>query len=211
MPMNGQLPVALTRNILKTMFMKKLILIVLVLVSTHSFGQSLLKKFEFGLKGGVNVSNFTNANFPTDPLIGFNAGATVAFKFTDNFMVQEDFLFSTGGAKIKDGELGTQDLKLSYFSVPIVLKYRTNSGFYVEAGAQAAFKVKEDVGGLTDTKFAKKYDVGAVGGIGYQSKIGLGIGARYVYGLQKVSDGSNTALVNDFKNNAIQANIFYVF
>ncbi|SDD41001.1 Opacity protein [Mucilaginibacter pineti] len=189
--------------------MKKLILIALVLVSTQSFSQSLLQKFEFGLKGGVNVSNFTNANFPTDPLIGFNAGATVAFKFTDNFMVQEDFLFSTGGAKIKGGKLGTQDLKLSYFSVPIVLKYRTNSGFYAEAGAQAAFKVKEDVGGLTDIKFAKKYDVGAVGGIGYQSKIGLGIGARYVYGIQKVFD-SNT-LVNDFKNNTIQANIFYVF
>jgi hypothetical protein len=192
------------------MFMKKLILIVLVLVSTHSFGQSLLKRLEFGLKGGVNISNFTNANFPTDPLIGFNTGATVAFKFTDNFMVQEDFLFSTGGAKIKGGELGTQDLKLSYLSVPILLKYRTNSGFYAEAGAQASFKVKEDVGGLTDTKFAKKYDVAAVGGIGYQSKIGLGIGARYVYGLQKVADG-NTVLVNDFKNNAIQASIFYVF
>jgi len=190
--------------------MKKLLLMILVLASTKSFSQSLLQKFEFGLKGGVNVSNFTNANFPTDPLIGFNAGATVAFKFTNNFMVQEDFLFSTEGAKIKGGVLGTQDLKLSYMSIPIVLKYRTNAGFYVEAGMQAGYKIKEDVDGLTDTKFAKKYDMGAVGGIGYQSKIGLGIGARYIYGLQKVPD-TNTELVNDFKNNTIQASIFYVF
>lgn len=83
--------------------MKKLILIALVLASTNCFSQSFLKKFEFGIKGGVNVSNFTDASFPTDPLIGFQGGATVAYKFTDNFMIQEEFLFSTQGAKIKGG------------------------------------------------------------------------------------------------------------
>jgi hypothetical protein len=36
-------------------------------------------------------------------LIGFQGGATVAYKFTDNFMIQEEFLFSTQGAKIKGG------------------------------------------------------------------------------------------------------------
>ncbi len=33
-------------------------------------------------------------------------------------MVQEEFLFSTQGAKIKGGALGDQDLKLYYMSVP---------------------------------------------------------------------------------------------
>jgi hypothetical protein len=190
--------------------MKKLILICLVLVSTKGFSQSIFNRLEFGLKAGANYSNFTNANFPTDPLVGFHAGATVAFKITNNFLIQEDFLFSTQGAKIKGGELGTQDLKLSYMAVPILLKYRTNSGFYIEAGGQAGIKIKEDVGGLTDTKFAKKVDMAAVGGLGYQSKMGIGIGARYVYGLQKVAE-SNVTYVNDFKNNSIQASIFYVF
>lgn len=207
--------------------MKKLILAVLILTSAKAFSQTtptqttpvpeekgFLKKvgsrLEFGIKAGGNYSNFTNANFSTDPLPGFNAGLTVAYKFTDNFMVQEEFLYSLQGAKVKAGILGTQDIKLSYASVPILFKYRANSGFYVAAGPQAGFKVKEDIGGLTDTKFAKKVDFGAVGNLGYQSKMGLGIDARYYYGIQKVSE-TPSAVLGDFKNNSIQASIFYVF
>jgi len=200
---------------LKEKFMKKLILICLVLLSSKGFSQSstqgILSRLEFGIKAGANVTNFTNASFPTDPLIGFHAGATVAFKFTNNFMFQEEFLFSTQGAKIKGGSLGDQDLKLYYMAVPFLLKYRTNSGFYLEAGAQAGIKVKEDVAGLNTENFAKKIDLGAAGGIGYQSKMGLGIGARYIYGLSKVADVNLSNITNDFKNNNLQASIFYVF
>lgn len=191
--------------------MKKLMLICLVLISSKGFSQSFLKRFEFGLKAGVNYSNFTDANFPTDPLVGFHGGATVAFKITDNFLIQEEFLFSTQGAKIKGGALGDQDLKLTYISVPFLLKYRTNSGFYVEAGAQVGMKSKEEVSGLNAGDFAKKLDLGAAGGIGYQSKIGLGIGARYIYGISKVGDFDASNINNDFKNNTAQASIFYVF
>jgi hypothetical protein len=202
--------------------MKKLLLmlVVLVAVSTkgfsqttpenQSFGQKLMKKLEFGITAGGNYSNFTGATFATDPLPGFHAGLTVAYKFTDNFMVQEEFLYSLQGAKVKAGILGTQDIKLSYASVPILFKYRTDGGFFVEAGPQASFKVKEDLGGITDSKFAKKVDFGMAGGLGYQSKIGLGIGARYVYGMQKVRETPSPVL-GDFKNNSIQASVFYVF
>ena len=195
--------------------MKKLMLILLVLVASKGFSQSftqnIFKRLEFGIKAGTNVTNFTNANFPTDPLIGFNAGATIAYKITNNFMVQEEFLFSTQGAKVKGGTLGDQDLKLYYMSVPFLLKYRTNGGFYLEAGTQIGIKVKEDISGINTGNFAKKLDLGAAGGIGYQSKIGLGIGARYIYGISKVADVNLSNITNDFKNNTIQANIFYVF
>jgi hypothetical protein len=176
----------------------------------QSFGQKLLSKLEFGITAGGNYSNFTDANFSTDALPGFHAGLTVAYKFSDHFLVQEEFLYSLQGAKIKGGTLGTQDIKLSYLAVPILFKYRTNSGFYIEAGPQASYKIKEDLGGITDSKFAEKIDFGMTGGLGYQSKMGLGIGARYVYGLQKVQENPVTVL-GDFKNNSIQASIFYRF
>lgn len=200
--------------------MKKLMLMVLVLVSAKGFGQNnpanesfakkLMKKLEFGITAGGNYSNFSNAGFATDPLAGFHAGLTVSYKITDNFLISEEFLYSLQGAKVKDGQFAGQEIKLSYASVPILLKYRTNSGFYVEGGPQASFKVKEDVGGLTDAKFAKKIDFAVAGGLGYQSKMGLGIGTRYVYGLQKVQERPSPVL-GDFKNNSIQASIFYVF
>ncbi|PAW92322.1 hypothetical protein CKK33_01960 [Mucilaginibacter sp. MD40] len=201
--------------------MKKLILALLLLTSVktfaqttpsqQSFGQKILSRLEFGIKGGVNVSNFQNFNASTDPLIGFHGGLSVAYRFTDHLMVQEDFLFSTQGAKLKAGVLGSQDLKLSYVTVPIVLKYRTTSGFYVEAGGQAGIKVKEQVAGFSSTNFAKKIDAAAVGGLGYQSRIGLGIGARYIYGISKVGDFNNLLVNNDFKNSTIQASLFYTF
>lgn len=204
--------------------MKKLMFIVLVLGSTkgfsqtmtqttpanESFGKKLIKKLEFGVTAGGNYSNFTNANFATDPLAGFHAGLTVSYKFTDNFLVSEEFLYSLQGAKAKAGPFAGQDIKLSYAAVPILFKYRTNSGFYIEAGPQASFKVAEDIGGITNAKFAKKIDFGLAGGIGYQSKMGLGIGARYIYGLQDVQENPSAALGN-FKNNSVQASIFYVF
>lgn len=195
--------------------MKKLMLICLVLVSAKGFGQSFGKKvfsrLEFGLKAGVNYSNFTDASFPTDPLVGFHGGATIAFKVTDNFLIQEEFLFSTQGAKVKGGALPDQDFKLTYISVPFLLKYRTNAGFYVEAGAQVGMKAKEEVSGLSVVDFAKKLDMAAAGGIGFQSKMGLGIGARYIYGLSKVGDFEVSNINSDFKNNNVQASIFYVF
>ncbi|MCC8408121.1 PorT family protein [Mucilaginibacter sp. UR6-1] len=177
----------------------------------HSFAQSLLKRLEFGLKAGGNVSNFTNADFPTDPLYGFHGGVTVAFKVTNNFLIQEDILFSTQGAKIKGGALGTQDLKLDYVTLPFLLKYRGNSGLFIEAGPQFGMKINEKIEGVNTDNFAKKVDLAAVGGIGYQSKLGLGISARYVYGLSKVADFNISDISNDYKNNTIQASLFYVF
>ena len=193
--------------------MKRVLFICLVLVSTKGFSQGgFFKRFEFGLKAGVNYSNFTDASFPTDPLVGFHGGGTVAFKITKNFLIQEEFLFSTQGATIKKGStLEEQDLKLNYISVPVLLKYRSKIGLYVEAGPQVGMLASEEVKGLSVDEFAKKLDLAGVGGIGFQSKIGLGIGVRYVYGVSKVSDFDASNVKNDFKNNNIQASIFYVF
>lgn len=197
--------------------MKKLTLILIctVLISiqgfSQSFGKKLLQRMEFGVKGGVNYNDFTDANFSTDPLVGFHGGLTVAFKFTDKFMIQEEFLYSTQGAKVLDGALGVQNLKLSYLNVPILLKFRSNLGLYGEIGTQVGLKINEEVANYYGTAFAKKIDFGGIAGLGYQSKMGLGIGARYIYGFQKIPDQTIPNISSELKNNSIQASIFFVF
>ena len=119
--------------------MKKLMLICLVLVSAKSFSQSIFNRLEFGLKAGANASNFTNANFPTDPLIGFHGGATVAFKITNNFLIQEEFLFSTQGAKIKGGTLGDQ-------SRGVLECYECRFGVGVRLGTREPDEKRVDIG-----------------------------------------------------------------
>lgn len=197
--------------------MKKLTLvcICLVLASTGAFSQGMMKnivqRLSFGLKGGVNYSDFTDANFETEGLIGFHAGAIVNFRISNSFSFQEEFLFSTQGAKANNGSLSGQDIKLYYASVPFLLKYKTKFGLYLEAGTQFGFRVKEDVPGFNGSDFSKKIDMGVIGGLGFQSKSGFGIGARYVAGLQKVGDFNVGNISPELKNNVIQGSLFYMF
>ena len=183
--------------------MKKLIVLGLIFVSANCFSQSIFKRLNFGLKAGVNYSNFTNADFKSDAMTGFHAGGIVTLRLTDNFFIQD--------AKIKDGVFAGQDIKNYYMSVPILLKYRANFGLYLEAGAQFSGLAKEDTDNLPVDKFAKKLDLGAVAGIGYQSPIGLGIGARYISGLSSVGDFQIANVKTDFRSSVIQASIFYIF
>jgi hypothetical protein len=198
--------------------LKKLFIGSLFLVSVSGFSQSFLKNLQehlyFGVKAGANYSYFTNADFDTEGLTGFHAGALVGYKFNDHFAVQEEFLYSTQGAKIKGGIMDGEDIKLSYVTVPILLKYKTNFGLYLEAGPQVGILVDEDFTSLgisSDTKFAEKIDGGVAAGIGYQFQNGLGIGARYYLSLTDVTKIKTAGINSDFQNNNAQASLFYIF
>lgn len=195
--------------------MKKLVFLLALLTSVNCLAQtktkSIMSRIQVGVTAGGNYSDFMNADFDTEGLPGFHAGLILGFKINDKFSIQEEILFSQQGAKLKAGFLGQQDLKLYYTSLPILLKYRTKSGFYIEAGPQASFKVKEDVAGLTDGDFAEKLDFGAAAGLGFQSKGGFGIGARYVYGFSPVGAFNTSLVKKDFTNTVAQASVFYIF
>lgn len=187
-----------------------------LMMSQVAFGQeSLWSRFHFGLKAGVNSSNFEGASFDTEMLTGFHGGAIVNFALTDKWSIQQEFLYSTQGAKIKNGfGIGDTDLKLSYFSVPLLVKYHSNLGIYGEIGGQANILV-EDAKNTGFNEFADKIDGGAVAGLGYQFQTGpvkgLGIGARYYYGFTDVGKFSSASIKPDFKNSVIQGSLFYMF
>jgi len=165
----------------------------------------------FGLKAGGNYSNYTNADFATEGIMGFHAGALVNFRITDHLSVQEEFLFSSQGAKMKNDLFGKENLNVYYLTVPFLIKYKTNFGLYFEAGPQTGLRLKEDTKGASFGDFAKKLDLAAAGGIGFQTKSGFGIGARYIAGLSKVGDFDISNVKTDFKTNVVQASVFYIF
>jgi hypothetical protein len=191
--------------------MKKLLFICFVLVSTQSFSQGFMNRISFGLKAGANYSNYTNADFATEGLVGFHAGGLVNFRITDNLSIQEEFLFSSQGAKVKNDLFGKENVNVSYITVPFLLKYRTNIGLYIEAGPQVGMRAKEDVGNTSMGDFAKKLDLAAAAGIGYQTKGGFGFGVRYVAGLSKVGNFNISNVKTDFRTSVAQASIFYIF
>ena len=195
--------------------MKKLIIIGLVFLSAHCFSQGLIKgvvsRLSFGLKAGANYSNYTQTDFGTNGLIGFHAGAIVNLRITDNLSFQEEFLFSTQGAKIKGDYFGKEDINVSYVTVPLLLKYRTGMGLYIEGGIQEGLRVNENTMENQTGPFAKRLDLAAISGVGYQTKGGFGIGLRYVAGLSNVGDFSLTSINPNFKTSVMQASLFYIF
>ncbi len=189
--------------------MKKIMAIVLFCASTTAFAQN----FELGLKGGVNVSNFTGGNFQdakAKSLVGFHAGAFVSFFLGNNFAIQPEVLFSSQGAKLESAT-NKSNLEVSYINVPILAKYRFDNGFYIEAGPQIGFRAKDlSSGSGTVEEHAKKTDLSLAAGLGFHSKMGLGIGARYTAGLSKVGDFDASAGIDpNFKNGVLQFSLFY--
>ena len=192
---------------LKKLFMKKIMIISAMFLTTTAFAQ----KFEIGAKAGVNISNFTGhsdwQNAKTNSLVGFHAGGFVSFFLGNTFAIQPEVLFSSQGAKYQDAT-HNENLTINYINVPVMLKLRSTSGFYIEAGPQLGFKISESSSSIDS--LAKTTDLSIAGGIGYHSKIGLGIGARYTAGLSKVGDFKPANGINpNFKNGVIQISLFY--
>ena len=180
-------------------------LVVILCGTQESFSQG----FSFGPKAGLNVSNYTGGNIKSDALVGVHLGGLLNFGIGNVFSIQPEVLFSTQGAKI-DNQGTKTEFKVNYVSVPVMLKIKTAGGFYIEAGPQASFKSGENIGNQTIDNFAKNLDLAVGGGIGYQSNIGLGIGARYVAGISKVGDFTSLGNVDpDFKNSTIQVGLFW--
>lgn len=197
--------------------MKKLLACGFLLLSINAFSQGFIKgltqRLSFGLKAGGNYSNYTNTDgqFTSDGLASFHAGALVDFKLTKNLYFQEEFLFSTQGAKIKDDVFGKNNVQVSYLAVPVLLQFRTNIGLYIEAGAQTSLRLGDNLNKTTYSQFAKQLDMGVAGGIGYLSKTGLGIGVRYIGGMTKVANFNINNVQPNFRNSMAQASIFYIF
>jgi hypothetical protein len=189
--------------------MKKISLVVLFsILSTFAFSQGI----SIGPKVGVNFSNYTGGNIKSDALLGYHLGGFISFNAGRNFAVQPEVLFSTQGAKLDRGTQKDTKFKTNYVSIPVMLKFKTNGGLYLELGPQVAFKTGDDIADQTINKFAKNLDLSLGGGIGYQTNFGLGIGARYMAGITKVGDFDSNTISNldpDFKNSIIQLSLFF--
>lgn len=196
--------------------MKKLLFVCLVFATTQSFAQSamssLMQKIYFGLKAGGNYSDFGNANFTTQGSYGFHTGLMMEYRFNDHFSIHEDILFSRQATKLKDIKTFGQDqIKLSYMSLPILFKYTTSIGVYFEAGPQVNGNLGNNLDNPALKKYPKKLDYGVAGGLGYQTKMGLGIGLRYYAGLADVPDFQYGGINTKFTNNTAQVSLFYIF
>lgn len=210
------------------------LLVVLVLftqLSLHSFGQLVdngnlppnPKTFDFslGIKGGVNLSNISNnqqsINFSPEMLQGFNAGffANIHFGYRNEgsavgtgwFGLQPEILFSRQGFAFDE-----ESVTMNYVSLPIMLKLYLTKQLNIEAGPYFSYLIgvtpsptKIDGAEITLSDLDGTKDAGVAFGLGYETKLGLTINARFNMGLSDVA--SNLA----WKNQVVAFSLGYMF
>jgi len=172
--------------------------------------QPAFAQLQLGLKAGANFSNFTGGDFKNvekEALTRPYAGGYVRWRFANNLGLQPELVFSEQGAKLKSGS-EEFDAKVSYLNIPIMVQYHFGN-LYLEAGPQVGFKLDEDTPDSASGDFAKSNDVALALGLGFETKIGLGINARYIMGLTSVGNTDSQDYDSDFKNGVFQLGLFY--
>jgi hypothetical protein len=180
------------------------------------FGDKLNKDYmEFGLEGGFNanrITGFNNYEFNRN----FNLGFYFDIRIKEHWFIYTSVLvkanngtygLDTADVKTLNGTLwsagGSYSQVINNFQVPIMLKYRHPSRFYVEGGAQLALATRSYVAfsgsvGSTEAEIREKntddinrIEAGVVAGAGYKFLPvgGLTLGVRYYQGLTEIYRG----------------------
>jgi hypothetical protein len=184
--------------------MKKLIFSALALCA---FGFANAQDMKFGVKGGVQFTNFTGDG-EWDGKTGFYVGGLVDFTISESFHVQPELLYSMEGAEVDMGEFGTFDYGISYLRIPIMAKYYIMEGLNLQAGPEIAFKIGTAEDAVDDA--VKSMDFGLGIGAGYELENGLMFDARYNLGLSNIAEDGDEADV-EVKNTGIMLGLGYRF
>ena len=195
--------------------MKKYILLI---VACITFGYANAQSTRFGVKAGMNVSNFTGYQEDVKSLTGFHLGGFAEIKIAKKFAFQPEFLFSTQGTTV-EGFNGDSNMtvKLNYLNIPVLAKYYITDAFTVEAGPQIGFLVSAKSRGDDVSDLYKSTDYGLNLGCGYDFTEDFSIGVRYTIGLSNIADFSgeypdNPDLDNaNFKNSNFALSLAYKF
>lgn len=169
----------------------------------------------FGLKGGVNVAEFSfkdqGTTIPQSSINGFTLGAVVEIGITDNIFIQPEAVFIQKGSEIPKIN-GNDKLNVNYLDIPLLLKIKLlNTDFFeinLLGGPSFGLALNGEettAGGQTiDINFGgenglKRFDLGvnAGGGIGVNlGSIGVFGDVRYLFGVSNISEDANREIKN---------------
>lgn len=185
--------------------MKKMFLVtgVCLFLVTAATAQST----QFGIKGGVNVSTIKVSDGDDfDSKAGFHVGGLAHIHLSRHIALQPEIVFSAQGGK--NGDLIR---RVNYVNVPVMVQYMTNNGFRFQTGPQVGFLTS------AKTKFndlevdvrdnMRAAELAWTVGAGYLSKVGLGIDARYNFGLTNTNESESP----EARNMVFQVGAFYQF
>lgn len=144
------------------------------------------KKHTFGLRAGLNASNFQGKDVASSPYLpeqeiklNFHLGAFYKFQISNLVSFQSEALFSRKGNDYKS---------LTYIDIPLLVSINLVSKLSFELGPQMSYLLTAQTVSNEGKKFDSKYehksiDVSAVVGVTYAINDKISLGARYNYSL----------------------------
>lgn len=191
----------------------QLLLVLFLLISHYSNAQI---KFDFGLKGGINLASLDNVSSSLQTTYsnrtGYHYGIYAKIKFL-KFAIQPEVIFSRQGQNFSVPNSSIQNLSSSfdYINIPVIIKFYVAGGLNLQAGPQFGFlsSAKGDlvntVNGSIPTNptitkssdlsaFVNSSDISLTLGAGWDLPFGLNFSARYNLGLSDINEKSGIAL-----------------
>ncbi len=160
---------------------------------------SAQNKTSFGLRGGVNISDLSNANL--EPKAGAYIGAFLHFRFSELYALQPEVGYSNQGGsnKFSNGD----DLEIHYVSISATNKFFVrNTGLHLIIAPSLDFDFDDTPVSLVNREEGNDItfvDLSFAVGLGYEFKNGIAIEARYKHGTLDVFSGD----FHDFSTQSI--------
>lgn len=189
---------------------------VLVLMTGMFMEMHAQSPVKFGLKGGLNIANFTGTDYESDARFGLTVGAVVDLSLPAvPFGIETGLAYTQKGAEQTDqGVTGT--LKVDYLELPVLAKFQLGPsgpatphlvigpyiGFNVNAEAELSGDGGSFSGDISDQ--TNGTEIGGIAGVGVDFNLGvtrLSARAQYGYGFTNVfkddfDDGERNAALS---------------
>ena len=202
----------------------KILFLSLLLISTSVY--TYAQESQFGVKGGLNLSNMTiDGNDDSNLKAGLHVGVFNKIMISDAFAIQPELLYSSKGFQhvfnnevITDGEV---NYNLNYIDLPVKLVFYLADDFSFQLGPYVGYLVNTNVevdnAELLNDFFEvdsqddidrdnfNAIDFGLTGGLGFEFEP-LVVGFNYNLGLSQVAKENEPAelMLSDAKNTVIQ-------
>jgi len=172
-----------------------------VLAAFVLLAQAAMAQFNFGIKGGANITKVEGKAFKDEFRYGYNVGGFVEIGLGGKLGIQPEVLFNQYQTRVDSSFKNIyenalsfsnyQDVKLNYLSIPILLNYRLGNILSLQAGPQFGILMSQDKNLLENGKEAfKTGDFSLLGGA--QINISkLRLTGRYFVGLNNINDISD--------------------
>lgn len=173
-------------------FMKKIIVSSFAML-LFAFGANA-QGFRAGIKAGGNLTKISGQSFDQGFNLAYQVGGFIEIDFNKKFGIQPEVLWSQSSSRTTTFSSifkPSQDVKLNYLSIPILLRYNVGKLVTLNLGPQFGILLNQDNTLVQNGQNAfKNGDFSMVGGIQLNFDV-LRVYGRYAVGLNNLNDVSS--------------------